>query len=178
MVTLCPPDPEMIEWFIEDQAFLRSYDSTPRTPPPPTSPVSKSSLFLSLPVCRRSSLLTGKGAGVEPNHRTARKLGPLYIFQSSLPLSFTYLEGDKGLGKGLVLFFHFNLTRPPALLLQGCCRERRRIIYCLKHFFHCWISVTFWRGSGSAEPYLWLMDPDPDPTTYPTPFFSDFIFFL
>ncbi len=32
----------------------------------------------------------------------------------------------------------------------------------------CWGSVTFWCGSGSAYPYLWLTDPDP------TPFFSDF----
>ncbi len=39
-----------------------------------------------------------------------------------------------------------------------------------------WGSVTFWCGSGSADPYLWLMDPapDPDPTPDPTPFFSDF----
>ncbi len=54
-----------------------------------------------------------------------------------------YLEGNKRLGKGLVFFFHFNLTRPPALLLQGCCRERRRIIYGLKHFSQSWGSVNF-----------------------------------
>ncbi len=38
--------------------------------PLPPSPVSKLSLFLSLPVCRRSSLLMGEGEGVgeEPNH--------------------------------------------------------------------------------------------------------------
>ncbi len=34
-----------------------------------------------------------------------------------------------------------------------------------------WV-VTCWRGSGSADPYLWLMDPDPTPD--PAPFFSDF----
>ncbi len=27
---------------------------------------------------------------------------------------------------------------------------------------------------GSADPYLWLMDPGPDPTPDPTFFFSDF----
>ncbi len=27
-------------------------------------------------------------------------------------------------------------------------------------------SVTFWYGSGSADPCLWLMDPDPDPTIF------------
>ncbi len=52
------PPPVSIEWFIEDQAFFRSYCSAPRPPPSP-SPFSKLSLFLSLPVCRRSSLLTG-----------------------------------------------------------------------------------------------------------------------
>ncbi len=47
---------------------------------PASSPVSQLSLFLSLPVCRRFSLLPGKegrGAGMEPNHTTTRKLGPL-----------------------------------------------------------------------------------------------------
>ncbi len=36
----------------------------------------------------------------------------------------------------------------------------------------CWGSVTFWCGSGSPDPYLWLMDPDPTPD--PNPFFIDF----
>jgi hypothetical protein len=35
----------------------------------PPSPVSKLSLFLGLPVCRRSSLLTGEGEEEEPNQR-------------------------------------------------------------------------------------------------------------
>jgi hypothetical protein len=41
--------------------------------------VRKLSLFLSLPVCRRSSLLTGEGEGVgeEQNETTAIKPGPL-----------------------------------------------------------------------------------------------------
>ncbi len=46
---------------IEDRAFLRSYDSAPRPP----SPIGKLSLFLSVPVCRRSSLLTGEEVGRE-----------------------------------------------------------------------------------------------------------------
>ncbi len=52
---------ERFEWFIEDQAFSSSYDFGSYPPPPPPSPVIKLSLFLSLPVCRRSSLQTGKG---------------------------------------------------------------------------------------------------------------------
>jgi hypothetical protein len=52
---------ESIDRFIESQAFLRSlYDPTPRPPP---SLSNKLSLFLSLPVCRPSSLLTGEVGG-------------------------------------------------------------------------------------------------------------------
>ncbi len=40
--------------------FLATYDSAAR-PPPFLPPVSKMSLFLSLPVCRRSSLFQGSG---------------------------------------------------------------------------------------------------------------------
>ncbi len=59
--------PESIEWSIENQALLPSYD----TAPPPPCPVGKMSLFLSLPMCGRSSLLRG---GVRANHTTARML--------------------------------------------------------------------------------------------------------
>jgi hypothetical protein len=41
-------------------SFLQSSDSAPCPPPSPLS-VSKLSLFLSLPVCRQSRLLTGEG---------------------------------------------------------------------------------------------------------------------
>ncbi len=30
-------------------------------------------------------------------------------------------------------------------------------------FWQCYGSMTFWCGSGSSDPCLWLMDPDPDP---------------
>ncbi len=33
----------------------------------------------------------------------------------------------------------------------------------------CWGSVTFWYGSGSADPYHWLKDPNSDPDPDPTP---------
>ncbi len=38
----------------------------------------------------------------------------------------------------------------------------------------CWGPLTFWSGStsGSADPYLWLKEPDPTPD--PLPFFGDF----
>jgi hypothetical protein len=38
------------------------------------SPVSKLSICLNLPASRRSSLLTGKGVGEEPNRTTAKSL--------------------------------------------------------------------------------------------------------
>ncbi len=74
--------PESIQSFIDGLAL---FDAAPRPPPPPF-PVSNMSLFLSLPVCRRSSLLNGEWAwvGVEPNHTTAKKPGPLKIIQYSL----------------------------------------------------------------------------------------------
>ncbi len=86
--------PESIEWFIEYQASLRSQDSAPRPPPSPLSrpctpsPVSKLSLFLSLPVsCVASPPYWRErweeGVGVEPNQTTARKPGPLQIIQYS-----------------------------------------------------------------------------------------------
>jgi hypothetical protein len=46
--------------------------------PLPTSSVSKLSLFLGLPECRRSSFLRREGGrGGEPNHTKARQPGPL-----------------------------------------------------------------------------------------------------
>jgi hypothetical protein len=53
--------PESIYCNIEYEAFMPSYDFA--SPSPPPSPVSKLSLILSLPVCRRSSSLTGERAG-------------------------------------------------------------------------------------------------------------------
>jgi hypothetical protein len=35
-----------------------------------------------------------------------------------------------------------------------------------KYWGHCCGSMTFWCGSGSADPCLWLMDPDWDPSMF------------
>ncbi len=91
--TLCRPSQsacktERIEWFywlIEDQAFLRSHNSAPRPPPPPLS-VSKLSLFLILPVCRRSSLLTGGGGRGRVWSRIIRPQESLGLYKSFKPL--------------------------------------------------------------------------------------------
>ncbi len=87
-----------IEWCIEDQAFLLSYDLAP-----PPSPVSNISLFLNLPVCRRSSLLTGEGGrgvhcgGAKSKNRD--KAWSSIIIQYSLGggLQTTVKIGDLGL---------------------------------------------------------------------------------
>jgi hypothetical protein len=50
---------ESIESFIDDQAFLLSHDLA-HTLPPIRQQLSH---FLSLPECRRSSILTGGGGG-------------------------------------------------------------------------------------------------------------------
>ncbi len=71
------------------------------THPHPPSPVSKLSLFLSLPVWSQVELTDGGGEGVgeEPNHATARKPGPLYIIQYSLvrakDVSLDFSDTDK-----------------------------------------------------------------------------------
>ncbi len=57
-----PPKAESIQLFIEDQAVSPSHDLAPPPYPPPT-PVSKLSLFLSLPECRRPSFQTGEMGG-------------------------------------------------------------------------------------------------------------------
>ncbi len=63
--------PESIERFLENQAFLRLYDSAPRPPP---SPISKLSLFLSQSFCMSPVELTlwgggGGGHGAKSNDR-------------------------------------------------------------------------------------------------------------
>ncbi len=75
----CPRLPESIGRFIEGQAFFRSCDSAPRPPlgpslPPPVSKVDRRHTGKPR---KRNNLLTWEGAGVEPNHMTARKPGPL-----------------------------------------------------------------------------------------------------
>jgi hypothetical protein len=70
------------------------------------------------------------------------------------------------------------------------CKLLWRLLF-LDSWAQCLGSVIFWRGSGSADSYLWLTDPDPspdpaqDPTPNPIRYFSDFkdaqffvIFFL
>ncbi len=61
--------PESIEWFIEDQSFLRSDDLVPPPPPPPFL-VIKLSFFLSFPVCRRLSFSDGGGGGGGETQKT------------------------------------------------------------------------------------------------------------
>jgi hypothetical protein len=68
-----------IERFIEDQAFLQSYDLAPRPPPSPATKLDRRHTEdrQRETICWRRG---GKGLGgawVELNHTTAKKLGPL-----------------------------------------------------------------------------------------------------
>ncbi len=78
-------------------------------------------------------------------------------------------------------YTHFDSPRVYSTVSRGFTKR-----WYLANFFHIdladfyiffillvqrWGSVTFWCGSGSSDPYLWLMDPDPTPD--PTPFFID-----
>jgi hypothetical protein len=44
---------------------------------------------------------------------------------------------------------------------MGSKSPRWNILVC--SFWQCWGFVTFWYGSGSSDPYLWLTDPGADP---------------
>ncbi len=48
----------------------------------------------------------------------------------------------------------------------GCQGMRTLLMSWWTSSSQCWGSVTFWCGSGSPDPYLWLIDPDP--TSEPT----------
>ncbi len=66
-------------------------------------------------------------------------------------------------------------THSPALSTPAWTRSFLvfdKLIWKSSDLEQCWGSVKFWceSESGSPDPYLWLMDPDPDTT----PFFVDF----
>ncbi len=56
-------DAESSEWFIEDQAFLRSYDSAPRPPPPLQQVASLSQSSFVSPVELTDLRFRGRGWG-------------------------------------------------------------------------------------------------------------------
>ncbi len=65
---------------------MHSHDSAPNPslPLPPSPSVSWTGDIQETEKERQFADGKGEGAGVEPNHTTVRKLGPLYISQSSL----------------------------------------------------------------------------------------------
>ena len=67
---------ESTERFIEDQAFLWSYDSAPRPPLPPSVPSLSESSCVS-PGELADGRCVGGGVGGGASYSTARKPGPL-----------------------------------------------------------------------------------------------------
>jgi len=65
---------------IEDQAFLRTYDSAPPPPPFPSTNYLSLSVFLCVACVTR-----GGGAVIEPNHTTTKKLGLLPLYKFFIP---------------------------------------------------------------------------------------------
>ncbi len=130
---------------ISNDFSLLSSILTPH-PPPPLSPVSK---------------LDGRHTG------RLRNRGNL-----------SWRDGERG-GSGaessdhkecLDLYKSFNILCPP-LHRQG--RWQVGLGQRINHsILQCCGSMTFWCGSGSMDPCLWLMDPDADPD--PAIFIIDF----
>ncbi len=58
------------------------------------------------------------------------------------------------------------------LLLSWLAWYSTTVIFLICPLTYCWLafqcsgSVTYWYGSGSSDPYLWLTDPPPDPILY------------
>ncbi len=72
------PKAEIVELFIEDQAFLRSYDLAPAHPHPLPHPSARGLSFsVFLCVAGRAFWRDMGGGGVLSYHTTARKPGPL-----------------------------------------------------------------------------------------------------
>jgi hypothetical protein len=85
---------ESIERFIEEQAFLLSYDLAPPPPtPPPHLPTASR-----LPVCHQSGLLWGGGGGAKSYVRRRESL--LVLNKSFSTLSALLSDVLKGVGTG------------------------------------------------------------------------------
>jgi hypothetical protein len=141
--------------------------------PSPPFPVTKLSLFLSLPVCRRLSLLTGvgrRGWGRSQIIQPTRKPGPLQIIQRSLHCykwirKLNLCTGKVAVCCWLVIHIsnsclHGNLvcTVHTPVVLQDSCPVRTPDLYMLYQFCRKLIKDTagmhwVWGGGRLARPY-------------------------
>jgi hypothetical protein len=137
--------PESIEWFIEDQALSPSYDIGSSPPV-----FSKLSFFLSLHVCRRSSLLTGGGDGGGAKSDYGKKAWPsinhlvLYsirLYGMCFLLFQKLLDGEHARSKAPQHSFRYrsplySFLLPMSQLESLSGRVRFRLWY------HCTLAVT------------------------------------
>ncbi len=117
--------------------------STPTPTPLPPSPVSKLSLFLSLPVCRHPAFLTGEGEGMdeEPNYRTGEKAWP--------SINHSILSGE-----GVLLVFIWVWTNPIVNLQKQLNGQYQDDVSCttLSFSFNLWMQYRkIGRGKTSEE---------------------------
>ncbi len=116
--------PENIEWFIENQAFSRSFDLAPPHPLPPF-PVSKLSLFLTLPVYCPSSLLMGEGFG---RSQIIRPLVGLFLYKSFNTIWVKLIHSSTNTGRilpasPLFLFFLLPLSEATTESVLFCWKK-------------------------------------------------------
>ncbi len=109
--------------------------------PPPSSPVSKLSIFLSLPVCRQSSLLTGEGGGWEKSNDGEKAW-------SSINHTLRLISGRYCARKNLQIVFEVT-PHPPLLCLYGipvpffCCLYLFYLFSCCRAIFSITMLTVF-----------------------------------
>jgi len=83
---------------------------------------------------------------------------------------YPYIPYDEGLRKytdvpsllSTVRYLNGTHALAPLTNMPICTKHNRFQLH-YNGNLQCWGSVTFWYGSGSPDPYLWLTDPDADP---------------
>ncbi len=88
---------------------------------------------------------------------------PLFEFAEQCPSFFGMTQSKATFS--LVVGFWKNIWYPQVHIFS----RFDWAIFGASWFNQCCGSMKFWYGSGSADPYLWIMDPDSDPDADPDP---------
>ncbi len=131
--------PEIIEWFMEDQAYWLSYDLAPPKPPSSPSPISKSSLFLSFSLCLQER--EGRWWVRSQIIRQRESLVPSIIIQYSLYGLSVSIRFDTCFTRGS------KLRGPPYF----CCRRYLCSLHTLFPFWARQYQLTGEQGGGPEK---------------------------